>query len=286
MSVFRLEDAAGVLAPLALSDANGIEVEQFDLGHPDVRAAVQLRVQADGTIDRTAFVGDRAVTLNVMIFPSPTRTKQATVDALAPFLYPGRRVYLYFATEASGVERRLLCRADSFAAPLENVFYQRAQIGLRGIDGFTESAAQTLKTMTVGSETELGRAYDLTFDRTYPASAVIGSVIVNNAGTTYAYPLVRIYGPCTDPKLENKSDANRYIKFTGLTLAAGEYVELDFRERTAYAGGDPTANRYHLIDFVNSDWWRLVPGDNLVRFIPATSSAGAKADLFYRHAYL
>src|SRR5690606_25267582 len=95
-----------------------------------------------------------------------------------------------------------------------------------------------------------GREYDLEFDREYPSAEPSGSVLVVNAGNVDAYPVIRIYGPCDDPGLEHESGA--VIEFDGLSVAAGEYVELDVRARTIRYLSNPADSRYSDLKFPTS----------------------------------
>jgi phage-related protein len=136
----------------------------------------------------------------------------------------------------------------------------------------------------VAAGAAVGRAYSLTFSRTYPASPVLGSGSFVNAGDDDAYPLIRIYGPVTEPVLDNNTQG-KSLTFAGLTLSATEYLEIDTRAKTILLNGDTANSRYDKLVFPTSDWWWLSPGINLIRFHPATFTDGVTlAELTWRDA--
>ncbi|MDP8971153.1 MAG: hypothetical protein M3N52_11805 [Actinomycetota bacterium] len=84
------------------------------------------------------------------------------------------------------------------------------------------------------------------------------------AGHAPVHPLVYIYGPVTDPAVEDDT-GNRFV-FTGLNLASGQFVDIDMAEGTVRIGGNPDASVYHLVDFTQSTFWRWMPGAHAVRY--------------------
>lgn len=77
------------------------------------------------------------------------------------------------------------------------------------------------------------------------------------------------------------------ITFTSaLVLAAGEYVEINTRDRSAYLLSMSSVSRLTYIDFTVTSWWRLEPGAQQVRYAPAVSAAGSVAVITYRAAWL
>ena len=102
--------------------------------------------------------------------------------------------------------------------------------------------------------------------------------IVNNGNGVY-YPTARISETVTNPALKNYT-TGKEIRFN-ITLAAGEYIEIDFKRKTVT---DQTgANKYSI---VSGDWWYLQPGTNEIRFLADTYNASAQATLRYRDSWL
>ena len=77
--------------------------------------------------------------------------------------------------------------------------------------------------------------------------------------------------------MENQTTGERLV-FTGLTLLAGDWLEIDCRERTIRLNGLPAQSRYSLLDFPASSFLRLLPGVNTVRYYPVSFGDGARLD--------
>lgn len=262
-------------------DDEDIWLDELDLGFPAVRAVVQDRPQADGESDQTAHHGGRAVSMKLRLVPV-TRTLTALLDDLMYFCHPGRRPVLVF--EHDGSERQITLRADQQSAPITSPNSQAVQVAWRAPTGRILSSTEQVSAANPDAG-EPGRAYDLTFDRDYPDSVGIGRITVTNAGTTAADPIIRIFGPCTDPRIANET-VDKALEFTGLTIAAGDYLELDPAHRTARLNGLASSSRYGFLNFDTSEWWSLEPGDNTIRFYPVTSSPPSQAQVRWHDAYL
>jgi hypothetical protein len=112
----------------------------------------------------------------------------------------------------------------------------------------------------MGIEEEV-EAQVVSIDTDYEPTTVL------NMGTKVALPLIRIYGPCTNPTIYNDSldyDGNARLGLTG-TIDSGEYIELNCRSKTVrYMGSeDPAANRRDML--TTKGWFGLVPFINAIR---------------------
>lgn len=276
---------------LTLAPSTQWRVQHLDLGMPDVREVVEDRPLYDGTLDETRFHGARLVTLAGKAVGDADSAPGSLLDELARFCHLGRRPWLVYRLDGQG-ERRILLRGDRRSAPLEVgtggiVKWQaswRAPRGVQESDTLHEATANP-------SEGEPGRVYDLTFARSYPASAGAGALSIANAGNTSADAVLRIFGPCTGPRVENR-DAGGRLEFTaagGLTIADGDYAEVDLAERTATLNGDPGTSLLRYLEYADparSSWWRLAPGSNLVRFYPHSATPPSSMQIFWRDTWL
>lgn len=283
--MLRLE--ADGLDPLPLDESAGVFVSRVDLGDAVTRVVSDDAPSADGTFDDTEFIGARAVTLRLTLFPdagSPFALRQR----LRAFTHPRRRPHLFVQQDADAPEQRITLRRG----PYDDVFAagqgDSAAIVAQWVAplGIVESAQEHVVDVFAAGGATAGRTYSLTFSRVYPASAPLGVGTVTNAGNADAYPVVRLFGPCTEPVLTSDTQ-DRSLTFVGLTLTAGEYLEIDTRAKTILLTGDPTASRYSKLDFPGSTWFTLAPGDNDFRFHPATfTEAVTVAQFLFRDAWL
>jgi hypothetical protein len=260
------------------------DLSKLDLGYPDPRAVEDDRTQADGVEDTTAHHGARAVTAELFLLSS--ERPGAKIDALRAFCHPGKRPYLVVDDEDWPGPRRVRLRADAQSAPHESslVGNRAVAVSWRAPDGVMFSTDARDASVSPGGG-EIGRTYPLVYKRTrvYPAGGGLGTVRMEVGGTAPAQPISRLYGPFGGAGKRtgwaNESTGER-LEFDGLQVAAGDYVELDHRERTVRLNGntDAASNRYRFLDFSVSSWWALEPGqDNTLRFYPDVWNAPAQA---------
>ncbi|MGZ0151872.1 phage distal tail protein [Kribbella sp. WER1] len=107
---------------------------------------------------------------------------------------------------------------------------------------------------------------------------VSGVLSAYNAGNAVVAPRVIIYGPVTTPRVTHVDSGAELV--INLTLGAGEYIDLDLGNRTAYLNG--TASRR---GFVSGQWFSLQRGDNLIAFNSPTYSPDAELQVIWRDAW-
>ena len=279
----RLE--ADGLAPLPLNRLNGIVVGSYERTMPEVRVVSEPRTDAHGDIDRSEYFGGSLVTLSISIVPTPTLTKRQVQDRLNQFCRPSLRPYLYIDSEDDGDERRILLRADSFSGPLTIPTIKSVQYQWRAPEGVEEAAEATLVSVDATPGVEPGRSYPLVYPRVYATGSPLGTIDVDNTGIVPVYPIVRLYGPCTNPRVENQTNDQR-LEFTNLILGAGEFIQVDTKERTVYLANNTTQSRYDRLVFEVSDFWALEPGVNTIRYYPEVFDVGCHADVEFHQAWL
>lgn len=281
--------SADGLDDLVLSLDNGWRLEYLDIGSPVVAEVIQGRPDADGALDGSMFHRERAVTMQLWLVPMDGVVRRSMLDQLKRFLHPRIRPYVIFAEDSTDpTERRVRLRASQWADPLISSAFRSVLVSWVAPDGIIEANTdEQAISYASGSGTELGLTFDaLTFDAvTFPATPIIGSTVATNSGTTDAYPLIRIYGDCTEPVIQNMT-TGKALEFTGLTINAGEFLEIDTRAKTIRYQGLASDSRYDKLDFSASSWWVLKPGDNLLRFNPATSGTVSQAQITWRSAWL
>jgi len=276
---FRLERDG--VAPLTLTPANGWVVRKFKMGYPSVRPVVDERPLADGTDDRTAYFGSRIVTLDLLA----TGNRQTSMDAIGPFVVPEARSYLYYQS-SPGFERRILLRAASVDAPWDGPPGKLEMlVAWEAPNGTAETATQQNATLNAVVPPGPGFEFDLTFDLVFPEDSPAGSTVVTTLGNAKCYPVIRLYGPCEFPRIENYDDGRRTLDFD-ITLGEDDYLEVDVRAKTVLLNGNASQNRYQTLDFATSEWWVLRPGDNRVRYYPDVYSGSARAELSWRCQFI
>lgn len=105
-----------------------------------------------------------------------------------------------------------------------------------------------------------------------------GGGVAVNIGNTDTYPVTTFYGPATNPQIINET-TGRTLAFV-VTLGADVLV-VDHRTRVVTRNGVPA---FSLVGAA-SDFWPLVPGNNVVQLIHAGAGA-ALATVVFRPAWL
>lgn len=283
---FRIE--ADGLDPLDLS-CGEIAVSRFDLGDAIIRVVAEDAPDTDGSIDTSTLMGPRVVTIEALLRPHRgASTRWALTQQLKAFTHPRLRPILYYKPSDDDPELMLTMRRSQFADFLAPQVTPQTTVTMQWVvpSGILESAELFTATAAAsGDPAELGREYDLEFDRIYPASAPQGSVLITNSGDRDAYPLIRLYGPWSDEVSIANESTDQALVFDGLSVTAGNFLEIDTRTKTIRLNGDPAQTRNQYLLFPDSAWWSLAPGEQRIRFQAETFTAPAQAEIIWRNAY-
>lgn len=278
---------------MALYPRDGVEPQSLTVGFPDVREVSEPRTDDDGVRDSTQLFGARAVALEMVMYEDPAAIA-VTIDELKTFLHPRLRPYLYITDDGWPIgERRIRLRADQLSEPYTGYVssvQRQVQTQWKAPDGVWEAVDLVSVTINADVEDAGGLSFPITFPIAWTATQATGASVVTNLGGIPSHFVARLYGPCSGPELTNDTTGET-IKFTGgddgLTIAAGDYVEIDTRERTAYLLSMTDASRLSDLDYTVTSWWRLEPGDNQIRYHPADGAGpGSAAVIDYRPAWL
>lgn len=270
---------------LNLTPENGFNIRDFNLGFPVVRTVMDGRPNIDGMDDRTRFFGSRVVSLDIDLVGD----KWALLDELAPYLNPANRPFLVY--EDAEQTRRILLRASEETAVITaptNI--QRVLLQWVAPDGAAEGLDVVEFEVPAVVGVEAGFTWDLTFNLTFPTTSPSGRINVESPGNVRTYPVIRLFGPCTNPRIDNASDPNlvgepKQLRFFQ-TLSASQFIEVNTRERTVFLNGNPDLPLYSALDFNVSDYWSLAAGDNFVKYFPESFGTGARAVILFRPAFL
>lgn len=277
------------LDDLTLDATIGVYGQTLDLGDAATRAVVSDAPDADGTDDTTEFVGARSVTLDVTVVPHLTGPSLWTLrQAIRAFTAPKLRPVMLVQQSADAPMQRIVLRRNQFSDTIGGgPAADTAKIVVQWIapTGILESEQIYEQAVPASGGAGFGASFDLVFPIDWGPSAPIGSAAVVNAGDADARPLLRIYGPCDNPAIHNLTQGKQ-IAFVGLTIPAGEYLEIDTRLHTVFYQGVATDSRYEYVDFPTSAWWTLSPGDNEILFAPAAYSEPSLCLFIYRDASL
>jgi hypothetical protein len=281
MTVALTEDSLGrlELGPLrpgaGVRECNpfGYVVTGWQIGFPSERPVMRNRALGDGVIDSTRFFGARAVSMNITLDVNK-QDPQISIDNLTAYMTPHRRPRLSWQIPGSSQERSLLVRGVDAPVSIAGKQAHVITASFIGINGVMESVSETTLVINPGEDVETGRTYDLTFDRQYPPTAGLGERLVVNEGNEVADWEATIFGPAVNPTLTVNGTDISFNRDGGLTLAAGESVVINTRNRTIFLNDDITESRYDKVNFTEWSWEqvRLQPGHNTIRYEEVTLS--------------
>lgn len=184
----------------------------------------------------------------------------------------GERLY-----RVNGRPRRLATNARRLkaATPRAVALFRATDPRLYDNDEQTDSAAP--------GETTGGLAYPHGYPHGY-GTATSGGIDATNEGNITTYPRARVTagaGGITGFELHNNTTEE--VLEVILTVAAGDFVDVDFGARSILLGG--TAPRPGSVVRPDSTFWGLEPGTTNVSF--TVSGAGpATLDLYWRSAWI
>lgn len=273
----------------AVDNGRRIFIEDLDFGFPIVREDMTERSQGYGADDYTMYYGARAVSLVVKIVDQEDVRFAETLAELGGWMSPRRRIRMLFS-DPGMPDRQMTLRAGNFQGPATRKSLQSGttDVQLQWVCASGQIESQQLFDEFIARDDTLtlGRTYPLTYPRDYPDRGGIGAQLITNQGKEPVYPLVRVHGPSVGQILTNET-TGRTIQFADdFSIAAGSYVELDMKNRTAQLNGIPGSNDNMRGELIKFDWWTLESGDNLIRYFAASGSSPTQAELLWRSAWL
>lgn len=265
------------LGLLELSCANGYVVTQYDLGFPEVRGNVTDRSGGNGVLDYTQFTGSRTVSLAVAL-DGNVAAVSVLRDNLAAYLQPQRRVEYRIQEPRDTRVRRMLLRGARGGISISHPKFERMTCSWLCASGLLESLDEHSVIVTPTAAEE-GRAYDRTYDRAYPASPPAGAG-VHNAGNTGAEWVIRMIGALENPTLHLDAFS---IDFPALDLTAGQIITIESEtHRVFYDDGTPALQ---YVDFLNSTWFDIPPGDSQFSLTADTFGPTGSATIYWRDSW-
>ncbi|WP_322767687.1 phage distal tail protein [Frankia sp. Cr1] len=280
----RLADPAGITLLTLTSDAFGADpfaVGAWNLGYPEVRAVTEADPGADGEIDSTSRVGARGITAEIVVVGDGVDTVGVWYRRLRALMHPRRRYWLHLRRDGWPAERRIQVRPDSLTDAIisGSAVGIATQAGWRAPYGLWESTASHTAVITPSGSVEPGKALPWRFPLGFGAGLASGSAtVVVDSESEPTLPSVDVYGPCINPVLINLTTGSQFA-FTSLTLAAGQFIRVNFRDRMVLLNADTASSRYGDADWTVSSWWALQPGVNQIAFTPSGPGPGCQAVL-------
>ena len=154
----------------------------------------------------------------------------------------------------------------------------------RSADGFWYDP--TLATLTIALTSPGGVAVPFVFNAStgleFAASDIDTHQAVDNQGDAPTWPTVRIFGPGDDPIVENETMGPQ-IDLTGLSLAAGDYVDINMQARAIYKYTAIGATYLSILASrsATSDFFYFCPGENILHITMNDITTGSVVVTWY-----
>ena len=109
---------------------------------------------------------------------------------------------------------------------------------------------------------------------------VAGSGVISNGGNAPVYPVIRVHGDVSGAITITNTTLSRTVSFTGLSLATGEYMDIDMLNETVTKNDDT-----NLYSYINADdfWW-LGEGNNTITISATVGGSGNRKITVTRRA--
>lgn len=262
-------------------DFVGYIEEITGLDGPEVRESSEDFVQGDGGIHSDFYFGRRPITLSGIMDPNSFGVdRNRMINRLTEATNAMRNDAVLSWTASGGLPVQIRVRRQN-SPRISGGRLKQFQISLVAADPRIYGEAINIGQVAAGASTSAGFTSPLLSPLSSGASPV-GQLIVQNLGNAGAPPIITIYGPITNPVVKNQTTGDQ-LAFT-YTLAATERLEIDSSQRTITLNG--TTNRYSALDFVNSTWWDLQPGNNDIRFSATSFTSPASLVILWNHAWI
>lgn len=286
MTVLTL--SADGLDPLTLADI--ASVRSFEWASGALRTVSEEAPDADGEIDTSLLHAAGSITIGLRI----TSSFESRLRRLRSFTHGRLRPTLTIDWEDGESDQMIATLSQGVVtAPVGRPTHRDAVVQFQVPAGVLESADLHEEVIHPGAGATDGVEFGTTveFGPTveFPSVDPPGTIEVTNAGDRDAYPVIRAYGPfgaggADETTIGNETTGDSLL-FTGLAIAAGDYLEVDFRAKKILVNGLAAQSRYQYLTFPDSTWWTLRPGVNEVSFRPDTFSGNSQAVVLWRDAY-
>lgn len=257
-----------------LHRTTNLGVVQLSLGSPSPRAVTDNRPSDHGAVDATRLYGPRIIELTGQVWAATFPEFWALVDGVQGRLALGSDHTLRLRRLGDGFDLQTAVRVDSavdMTAGEAPVPFVRFGVSLFCADPRLYSSTVTLGSYDPTDAGAGGLTFPLDFPLVFGAPDGVGSLSVDNEGTTATPPTFVVTGPVTNPIIDNDT-TGLSIYTRDCALAVGETLTIDVRERRVLLSG--TTPRPDLIDVSRTTWWEVRPGVNQLRMRGSGMASG------------
>ncbi len=263
-------------------------------GAPGVSRLSQRSPMQHGTTDVGFFLTDRRLNLAFVIDAASQAALFAGRARLLKIFTPDDEPFTIKLTQDGGAVRCIDCHLiDELLFGITDRAYltQRAVAALYAPDPVWYDPAQASQVFALGGGGGVF-AVPLAVPVAVGASTIDQTTIVPYAGSWRSEPIIRIVGPITGAVITNLATDEK-LDFTGTTIAAGDYYEIDTRFGYKTVKDAAGANKISkLTSDSNLATFHLEPdpkaadGENGIRVAGTSANAATSVTLYWFSRYM
>lgn len=249
------------------------------LSLPEIRTSMGNYSGRDGGYVGAQFYGMRQISLQGQVFgediPTIEQKRRDIQEALR-----AHSVTMRIVTDG-GQSYVIYCNLLRFDMPIKRTLnIAPFKIELLATDPLIYDDTNGVA-LTAALAKVVGGGYNtpVTYPVIWAPSAQPTTVI--NSGNAKVYPIVTMTDSATDPVIYNQT-TGQLFGLTGFTMADGDVLVIDMRERTVTLNGGSVFNKISS----GSEWWGLEIGGNALLLDSGSGSDHLDATISWRPAYM
>jgi hypothetical protein len=244
------------------------------------REVITARPSRHGNLNRTRFRDGRPITIAGQIFGQTPEDCWDHYEAIA-LAFAGAvdtdRLLKWTGKRALQQSVRLVSLEPPIERSRDLIEYMAT---LRVSDARAVAQAEQTLDGSLLSVSGGGKVYPYTYTRFYtPAGG--GAVAFTVGGTVEAYPVFRVFGQATTPRLVLQATGEEF-RLDGV-IDPGRWIEIDMNARTVVL--DDGTDLRHLVNYAVTSWFDLAPGSHTVQMFANNFDASALVRVTWRDAY-
>jgi hypothetical protein len=256
------------------------DISGFD--SPNIRQSIEDIPEYDGAVAGNFYLGSRPVTMRGRII-APTAAQRNQAVALLQRSARALRRDVQILSWPSGMPpMQVKARVQNLR--ITGGYVKEFLISMVCPDPRIYSQEQHSDSSSATAGAVFGAPWPLAWPVVWGggtgASAIVNVENVGNIGTP---PTLRVHGIIDNPEIRNET-TGQSIFIDNVSLAAGEYIDIDVATRTAVSS--VSGNIYSRVRFPGTTWWLLEPGVNDIQLRGVSTGAGVQVTVYWRDAWV
>lgn len=242
----------------------------FDSASAPLGGAASLapRMQGHGSWPLPYFTPTRVVTMLIAV-EAPVPYFDGAVSSLAQATQPqldatGMPVEIAVTVQLGGAQQTAYGSVSSRVIPTiapdysNGVAFATVEITCSDPRRFGDAVSDSTALPMVSG----GLSWPISWPISWPGTQVSGDVSLYNPGDVSGPMTLRIDGPCASPTVTHAETGAALVLSTDLTVAAGDWLDIDCEARTVLYNGQVSRNGY----LTSRGWFGFEPGQNTIGF--------------------